>query len=498
MYRSRSSPYGDVYTIPTSAVDGIANRLYQEQKVREQQKLQQDKMLDDEFAKNVAGVKSADIPDITSAYNEFKQAHINLQKKGNKATPQDQMDVMLKKANAFQAINASKEDKERIKGRLSEIKADKKGIYNPDAHTTLSEMLNTPTSKRKLDEDDDRLKYKYAMPNIDKEILNATGKAQDFDVFVGADNDDPLKDKYEVVKKINPPNVFYNSLFQTLGNRADNEGFTRSVLDTKTDEEKNKLRTDFELRIQDPRFKAIYGDVQPFPSSAANTELGQAVALKTMEAFVNLPITGEVKKVTNQDRVTKDRQKFATGMQEDRQRFAEAQQLRGYQFAIKRQENAAKLGLYKDKEGTPTPPNILDEFTVEFGEAFTDPLSGQKMTIVDVKNIPAKYRPLLTTPGITIGDKQFYVVDETGSFIGNDKQVITPVSVADNYTKTYGNTKFKLEGRKKFLEQNKIEPKKETPQPQKLESYNRADLKANGWTDDQINKAVKAGKIKVN
>ena len=79
MYRPRSSPYGDVYTIPTSTVDGIANRLYQEQKIREQQKLQQDKALDDEFAKNVAGVKSADIPDITSAYNEFKQAHINLQ-----------------------------------------------------------------------------------------------------------------------------------------------------------------------------------------------------------------------------------------------------------------------------------------------------------------------------------------------------------------------------------------------------------------------------------
>jgi len=120
MYRPRSSPYGDVYTIPTNTIDGIANRIYQEQKIREQQKLQQDKALDDEFAKNVAGVKSADIPEITSAYNEFKQAHINLQKKGQKDTPQDQMDVMLKKAAAFQAINASKEEKERVKNAIIE------------------------------------------------------------------------------------------------------------------------------------------------------------------------------------------------------------------------------------------------------------------------------------------------------------------------------------------------------------------------------------------
>lgn len=177
-------------------------------------------------------------------------------------------------------------------------------------------------------------------------------------------------------------------------------------------------------------------------------------------SVLQLPVTSTKSKVQAS---IAGKQKFSKEMQEERQRFAEAQQLRGYQFAIKRQENAAKLGL----TGQPTPPNILDEFTVEFGEAYKDPLSGQTLTIVDTKNIPAKYRPLLTTPGITVGDKTFYVVDETGSFIGNDKQVITPVSATDNFVKTYGNTKFKLEGRKKFLEENKdkkIETKKaDTP-----------------------------------
>lgn len=289
MYRPRSSPYGDVYTIPTSTVDGIANRLYQEQRVREQQKLQQDKALDDEFAKNIAGVKSIDIPDITKAYNDFKQAHIALQKKGQKATPQDQMDVMVKKANAFSEIAASKEDKEYWATRAKDGKNNKR--YNPNYQTVISEGLNTPTKNRKRDLDDDRLLYQYAMPNIDKWVLNAVGKGQEVPIEVGTDPNDPLKNKKEIYKTINPPNVFYNNFFNGIGASSDNEGFTRFMLDKAyTDEEKEKLKIAYAIKTQDPKFKKLYGEVEPFPASAANTELGQAVALKTMEAFVNLPI----------------------------------------------------------------------------------------------------------------------------------------------------------------------------------------------------------------
>ena len=464
---SGSRPYGEIFTINTGGIDAIAKQVYREQQIREQQKMQQDKALDDEFAKNVAGVKSVDIPDITKAYSDFKQAHINLQKKGQKATPQDQMDVMIKKANAFSEIAASKEDKEYWGMRAKDGRNNKR--YNPNYQTIISEGLNTRTKERNRDADDDKLLYKYAMPNIDKEIANAVGKGDNFDLLIGVDEKDPLTDKYETVKKINPPNTFYNNLFSGLGARSDNQNFTRSVMDKYTDEEKDKLRTDFELKIQDPRFKAIYGEVQPFPASAANTELGQAVALKTMEAYSQLPLVGEEKRVLNKDRNKKANQDFSSKQQEDRQRHAEAMQLQGFKNALARQANAARLGLYKDKEGTPAPPNILDEFTVEFGEKYKEPLSGADMMVVDVKNIPVKYRPLLSTSPMKVGDKEFYVVDETGSYIGRDKQVITPVSVADNYIKTYGNTKFKLEGRKKFLqaEQNQAPTQKQPPVPKK-------------------------------
>src|SRR5690606_35603524 len=72
----------------------------------------------------------------------------------------------------------------------------------------------------------------------------------------------------------------------------------------------------------DPKFKALYGDVQPFPASAANTELGQAVALKTMEVFVNLPIEKvKDKSVTNLDRANKEKRNYAEGEFDRRQRI---------------------------------------------------------------------------------------------------------------------------------------------------------------------------------
>jgi len=296
-------PWGDIYTIPTSAIDNIANRLIRDQQQRELQKRQEDKALDDEFGKNVAGVKSADIPDITKAYNDYKQAHIALQKKGAKATPQDQMDLMLKKQAAFSQIAASKEDKEYLALRAKEGKNNKR--YNPNYQVKISEKLNTPTSKRNRDLDDDDLLYKYAMPDISKEILTATKRddGTDFELLVGVDEKDPLKDKYEEYKRINPPNVFYNKLFFGLGSRSDNEGFTRNVIDNTTNEEKEKLRIAYETKIADPNFKKLYGETQPFPASAANTELGQAVALKVMEAVVNLPTEPiKSKSVLNADR----------------------------------------------------------------------------------------------------------------------------------------------------------------------------------------------------
>lgn len=396
--------YGEIFHLPTQYIDNIANKVWQEQKIREQQKLQQDKALDDEFAKNVAGVKSSDIPEITKAYSDFKNAHINLQKKGQKATPQDQMDVMIKKAAAFQAINASKEDKARLAQYGNMVKSDTKGIYDPNAHNMINTWLNTPTSQRKLDEDSN-LQYKYAMPNIDKEIkFAATPPPNDAikEIIVGVDPNDPLKDKVEVYSKMNHPNSFYNNLFTGLAARSDNKGFVRATMDKYTDEEKNDLRTEYEAKIADPKFQAIYGEVKPFPESAANTELGQAVALKTMEAVVNLPIEKvKDKSVLNADRAAtrkraegmadkKSMANYNDGLIRGRMKLAQS-----YKMAMK--DYTAGVDAAQDEK-------VLNTFlknTIDNGSNGSATLSGVKYdgTITDLpKDISKKYVATVTDP----------------------------------------------------------------------------------------------------
>jgi hypothetical protein len=467
-FQNRSA-YGEIFQIPTNYIDGIANKVWQEQKIREQQKLQQDKALEDEFAKNVAGVKSSDIPDITKAYSDFKQAHINLQKKGQKATPQDQMDVMIKKANAFQAIAVSKEDKERIKQRLLEVKADKKGIYNPDAHTTLSEMLNTPTSQRKLDEDDDRLKYKYAMPNIDKEIANAAGKGQEIEISVGVDDKDPLKDKVEVYKTINPPNVFYNNLFTGLASRSDNKGFIRSTMDKYTDEEKNDLRTAYEARIADPKFKALYGETKPFPESAANTELGQATALKTMEAVVNLPI----EKIKDKSVLNADRNK-ARGVSDkidaENRANREWDRRRPLRFAD-------SMALMKANKAANLPPTdtgyLSDEVAAQYGQPqkvrlngverdvnviYVDDVDPARLDIITGKDLSKKKLGVKPIPIKQADGKVrfgYYQDAGTGDWEGEEGQKISRERVKDDYIKTVSPTKFKVQAGTKASENTK-------------------------------------------
>jgi len=286
-------PFGDIYSVPTPerAVNAIAEKIYREKLMQDQQRRMEEKALDDDFGKNIARVKSVDVPEISQAYNEFKQAHIGLQKKGSQATPEDQMAVLLAKAKVDEKINGSVEDKEYLKLRANEGKSDKKGRYNPDFNLKIQGMLNTPTSKRNRDLDDDALLFKYSFPDLTKVIGDAVGKGEEVKIPTGGKSiKGDLYNDENVYKKINDPNKVYNTLYTGIGSRPDHINFSRVVLDSITDQEAEELKTRYFAKINDPRFKAIYGEVKPFPESAGNTDLGKAVAIKTMQAVDVLPL----------------------------------------------------------------------------------------------------------------------------------------------------------------------------------------------------------------
>lgn len=286
------SPYGEIYTTPTTAVDNIAKRLYAEKQQRDLQQRQDAKMLDDEFGKNLANVKSVDIPEIVSKYNKFKQAKINIQRKGAKANQDDQMEAMIAQADLSNSIGASKEDKERIKTRFTDVRVDKKGRYKPDAQKKLTQYLNTLTSERNPDADDDDLYNQYSFPDLEKVSVNMIGgKPTEIRLPTGkSSSKGDLYDDESVYQRFNHPNKMYENAFLDVSKRADRQAYERIVLDSLNEQEKKDLATRYFAKISSPEFKAIYGEVQPFPESAGATELGEAVALSVMSAVDKLPI----------------------------------------------------------------------------------------------------------------------------------------------------------------------------------------------------------------
>lgn len=357
MYRARSIPYGDIYTIPTTAIDNVANKVYAEQKQKELIQRQDTANLDNEFTKELIGIKKADIPDVTKAWNDFKQAHISMQKKGQQATPDDQYAVLQKKADFFTLAGASKEDKERLKNYNAAIKTDTRKRYNLDAGARVTQMLNTPTSQRQLDRDEDELFYKKSFPDLTKVIAAAVGTGREVKVPTGVKSiKGDLYDDEEVYKAINTPNQIYDNLYGAIGSRNDHDNFTRVVADELTDEEEEALKTQYYAKINDPKYKSIYGEVKPFPESALNTDLGKAVALKTMQAVVATPLQPlKTESKLNQDKALKNRQGFAKDMQEDRQRFTE------YMEGVKN-ANIVSRGANNPNNFVNTSGNALDEF----------------------------------------------------------------------------------------------------------------------------------------
>ena len=107
-----SPPYGDVFMPNTSYTDRAAAQLYAEQKQREAKQEQMNAALDDEFSKNLAGIRDADIPELTQKYTNWKLANIRAMKQKGGISPQQQMDLLRGKADMYDTINGSKWQKQ--------------------------------------------------------------------------------------------------------------------------------------------------------------------------------------------------------------------------------------------------------------------------------------------------------------------------------------------------------------------------------------------------
>jgi hypothetical protein len=120
------APFGDIFYPNTSATDRLSQRLYIEQKQREARNEQMNAALDNEFSKNLSGIRDVDVPDLTRLYNDWKTANINSMKQRDGVNPEQQMDLLRKKAAVYSLLSRSKSVKEY------EDNVAKNGFSKPD------------------------------------------------------------------------------------------------------------------------------------------------------------------------------------------------------------------------------------------------------------------------------------------------------------------------------------------------------------------------------
>lgn len=250
-----TGPYGDIYTAGTPALDRLSIQLYQDEKQRQLLRQRQAAQLDDEFAKNMAGVKDVDVPKIAKKYGDWKIHYQQLQRKGA-VTPQEQLENLRKKADIYQAINGSKADMATAT-RMRQDYYTHPDIYDDNAPNLIAARLKTPTDELATYKNDkgevqdltDENLYRYKGTNTDfqKTLTAAAGVPKQ--VY---QEEEPV-DKGGLQIKIKPylfgntPLQYKQSLLSSLSDRS-----------MKRDAEAIIAQTDPEiLKTVDEEYKAI-------------------------------------------------------------------------------------------------------------------------------------------------------------------------------------------------------------------------------------------------
>lgn len=136
-------PYGDIYSAGTPYLDKLSNQIYADQKQRELMQMKNAQLFNEEYTKNLAQVRPGDVGKLVDAYNTYKQSRINLLKNPN-PTPQDQMDLLQKKADIYRVINGSKQKAADEKMIGSLIANDKTGRFRDNAYEIVQNGRSLP------------------------------------------------------------------------------------------------------------------------------------------------------------------------------------------------------------------------------------------------------------------------------------------------------------------------------------------------------------------
>jgi len=423
------APFGDIYSIGSPYLDKLSDRLYQEDRQKKQQEVKSAKMLDDEFAKNMAGIRDADIPDLTKAYGDWKLANQVLMKKGN-ATPEEQLAVLKKKADMYNVLSKSKAQREAEKAQGTDVMKNPNG-YIEGAHGELIKIMNTPVSKIGDLDVFEPLKFKGNVTNFTPLLKAAAGTPKDMEDEIVV-NPNGLQKEVTKVKRVNNANEYFDALRSGIIGSKGSSNFIRTFGNISP--ESYKLTEDqYNQMMADPVMAKRFGNPKPLPPTEDLTDTEKVAKYMAMQhALVNHPIT-QVGKVEPDWKGRKDYE-FAHQLNMLKKREAGKLQ----RLKILTDYNIDDVhGMVVDSNNTRTVhwPNAGDETYVDITDltdAQKEDLLGKATAEQQRRGQKYKHEPILLD-----GNRMYVGKKESGDIYGKDNETIDPDQVLVNtFTRT--------------------------------------------------------------
>lgn len=356
-------PFGDAFIPNTSYTDRAAQQLYLEQKQREAKQEQNNAALDNEFAKNLSGIRDIDIPELTKAYGDWKLANQQAMKQKNGVPPEQQLELLRKKADMYKVIGGSKQQKQ-LEDETAAGVLKSPDLFEDTAHDTLIKSRNTPLSKLGNLAGYD---YRYKGTNTDFQKILATAAGTPKDVYSESKPIDEkgIQTEYTPYQFGNTPLQYYQGVLGALAQHK--AGRDAAAIAAQLQPEVVKQVQDKFLQIPQEKWTRMGVNTPQDLTITPDDTPAQIYAKHEAQLYAlnNEPKQGKVYTITNKDKADEAARKFQ--QEQQGRQFANQRLLEGMREAhgekLLGMREAAKAGGEETNNlwVTRTVDDIIDE-----------------------------------------------------------------------------------------------------------------------------------------
>ena len=313
-------PTGEAFIVRTPYLDKVANDLRKEELQRQAQYNANSKALDDDFLKNVAGIRDADVPQLVSKYGDYKNLWKQLNKKGSSISPEQQLELLRKKADILTHISKSKQEKENEELAVKDLTKNPNN-FEGNAHQFLIERRKLPVTQMQVDVPNPMGKsFKMDMSDIYGNILyrgnntdftpvlkKAEGQLQPRGKTIEVKSPDGLTTTLTTFKAPNSTSEYLELLHNGVkGSRGERDFLMKHQYD---DNEAQQIIDNYTKLRQTPEFQNAYPNEPEIPASMMLTPLGRSMALASMEHSITHPPVAIIGKPFNNTGAVMDKRR---------------------------------------------------------------------------------------------------------------------------------------------------------------------------------------------